>query len=197
MDPVVLSGWGIGTSVATILAAIIAAATLVYIAIQAGAVKDQVIEMKEQAERVREQAERVREQTEVIRGQTKENRAYEYMKRFNDPSFRLMAAAAIRLLEDPDVSETEKWKTLEDKKSLENVTLQANVTNLLNFFEELGVMYNKELIDEGIIKEFFPTISDVIYRYANKWYIPGRRERTGRKTIYKNWKRMNDDLKRI
>jgi len=41
---------------------------------------------------VREQAEGIKEQVEVMRKQTKKNRAYKYMKRFNQPEFRLIAA---------------------------------------------------------------------------------------------------------
>jgi len=74
------------------------------------------------------------------------------------------------------MSETERSRILEDKKNLDNITRKTDITTVLNFFEELGVMYNRGLVDKGLIKKFFPTISITYYKYASKWYISGRRE---------------------
>lgn len=169
--------------VATIVAAIVAIISLRYIAKQAGAVREQV-------EGIREQAQRMREQTEVIREQTKQNRAYEYMRRFNDPAFREIASETLNFLKK-DMKETEKCKILEDP---EHVDLKSKVANVLNFFEELGIMYNNDLVRKDIIKNSFRTSSATYYRYAIP-ILEKMRELYG-KTILENWERMNDDLKK-
>lgn len=128
MEPIVLSGWGIAASIATIAAAVTAIISLIYIARQAGA--------------VREQVGRMREQTDVVRKHKKVDRAYDYLKRYDDPNFRPVAAEAINFLKREDKTLEEKWKILEDKEDPEHVSLKSKVVYALNFFDELAIMYN-------------------------------------------------------
>ncbi|GAG10365.1 unnamed protein product, partial [marine sediment metagenome] len=118
MEQLLLSGWAIAASIATIVAATTAVVTLIIVAVQAGAVKDQVVEMKKQAEGIKEQ-------TQVAREQTRVDRAYDYVKRYNDPSFRPIAVQAIHFLKRQDKTPKEEWKILEDKQDPKHVELKS------------------------------------------------------------------------
>ena len=175
----VLSGWGIAASIATIAAAIIAIISLIYIARQAGA--------------VREQVEGMRDQTDVMREHKKVDRAYDYLKRYQDPRVRPIVVDAIHFLKREDKALKDKWKILEDKEDAEHIDLKSKVVYTLNFFDELGVMYNRNLVDQEIIKDVFKDPSLIYYEYATRYITRRRREIPG---VYADWEKMNNDFKR-
>ncbi len=179
----------IAAGIGTIATAIVAIISLVYIAKQARAVREQV-------EQIREQAQGMREQTEVVREQAKTNRAYEYIRRFNDPTMRIVKAEAVGFLKNTSISEERKWAVLlGGEGNPNNIDLQSKVMLILNFFEELAIMYNRNLVHREIIESFFRKISLRYYEYATR-YVSERRVRMNHPMLYGEWQEMNINLRK-
>ncbi|MBA7673253.1 hypothetical protein ES703_81445 [subsurface metagenome] len=184
MQPLVLSDLA---SIATIAAAIIAIISLIYIARQAGAVREQVKQIGEQTDVVKG----IREQIGVVGEYKKLDRTYDYLKRYGDPNFRPIAAEAINFLKREDITLANKWKILEDKDDPKHVDLKSKVVYTLNFFEELGVMYNRDLTDKEIVKVVFKDPSLKYTEYATRYIAYRRKEIPG---VYVEWEKIGDNF---
>lgn len=175
MEPVVLSGWSIGLSIGTILAAGAAVVALIIAAKQLGAAT--------------KQAEEIRKQTDTLTKLGTKTLADDFIKRFNDPNLIPIKTDAISFLENPRSDLTILW----DTQNPDHLQLKSKVVLMGNFLEELAIMWNRDLVDKEIIKAFFRKISPRYYRYAAP-YIQEESTRSGHPELWGEWRTMNADL---
>jgi len=134
-------------------------------------------------------------QIKVTIEQEKVNRSHDFIKRFNDPTFGKMLADAILFLKS--LQEEVKVKEFLEKRH-ENPTwikMYQTIGICLNFFEEMGELYNRGLLYEELIDDFFSGGSIFYYEKAEN-YIKLRTEQTGRNHLFKEWQIMNQIFKK-
>lgn len=152
--------------IATILAAFSAAFSLIYLA----------------------------EQLKTSVEQEKTKRAYEYMRRYNDPEFIKNLpeiAKTLNSIIDENKADGEKWKELEENP--DNWDKRFKLLLFLNFFEEMAIMYNKNFVNKELIKEFFRTMSIDSYNKAEK-YIKKRQNK--QEHLFRDWTKMNENFEK-
>jgi len=125
------------------------------------------------------------EQVRVATLEGRIQRTYEYMKRYNSPEFREDMAMATIFFRDRTRSNQAKWEAVKTDD-----ILKSQIVLSMNFFEELGIMYNKNLLEKTVAREFFGSISKSICEDAND-YINERRKDPKDEKNYKNWETMN------
>lgn len=115
--------------------------------------------------------------------------AHEFIKRFNDPAFREDLSKSITFLVDNKISNDEKYQIIE-----KNIELRSQIVLTLNFFEEMGIMYNKNFIDKELIKDFFKSISIDFYTNANFFIQKRRSLNPDHAKNFTQWQSMNKEL---
>lgn len=144
--------------VATIIAAVAAAGSLIYLG----------------------------KQIKISVEQQKIQRAYEYMKRYNDPEFRRNIPEVLMILKrltNDWITNGAKWNELKEGTEKRN-----KLSLVFNFFEEMGIMYNRDLVSREVIRECFKGVSLSFYKDAER-YIKKRKEKNPR--LFENWEQMN------
>jgi len=125
--------------------------------------------------------------------QDRYQRSHEFIKRFNSKEFIEIISnvkKCCEVFEDSNKSDNEKWNYVEaDPKRKQDLNM------FLNFFEELGLMYNEKLTNKKITKGFFKGIS-VGYFEKCYLYIKDRRIRQNHSTMFENWEKMVEELKK-
>ena len=66
---------------------------------------------------------------------------------------------------------------------------------LLSFFEEMGAMYNKNLVDKEVIRDLLTTVTITYFEIA-KPLIDKMRNIQEDHTVYEQWGKMYNDLKK-
>ncbi|HSE84272.1 MAG TPA: hypothetical protein VLB01_06970 [Thermodesulfobacteriota bacterium] len=92
--------------------------------------------------------------------------------------------SAWEFIQDSGRSQSEK---LNDFRN--NPQIRTNLIEVFNFFEEIGLMYNADLLDKEIIKRYFgPLILG--YFIQSKWLIQSLRETHPFGETYAEWENM-------
>ena len=127
--------------------------------------------------------------------ESRNQRTYDFTKRFNDPVFGRMLAEAVFFLARLENDE----KLLKDfvadpKKNTEWSVAYQTVNICLNFFEEIGEFYSRGFLNESMVDNFFSGSSLYYYARAEK-YINLRIKKVGRPKLFKVWREMNETFK--
>lgn len=126
-------------------------------------------------------------QIKVSIEQQKIQKSYEYLRRFNDYNFRESAKRASAFLKKLD--KAIHIEILANRKDEESIEIKSHVLLLMNFFEEMGTMYKKELVDRELLKDFFCVMS-IDYQKQAQYYIDYRKK-TDDPLFFENWEWMN------
>ncbi len=171
----------------TILTGLFAIIALVFTALQLREQKNQhKAEMEWQTIQLLEQ----KKQREAEIEWQKIKIAHGYMKRYNNPVFIKIfpvVAKKFRNFSNDDMANNPKWEEL--NKDLET---KSKIYLFLNFFEEMALMYNKNYLNQKLIKDFFRLISMFYYQKAGNYirYV----QKTSPKE-FTEWDTMNENFK--
>ncbi len=134
-------------------------------------------------------------QIKVTIEQEKVNRSCDFIRRFNDPVFGKMLADAMLFLKS--LQEKAKVKKFLEKRHGNPtwIKMYQTIGICLNFFEEMGELYNRNLLYEELIDDFFSSGSIFYYEKAEP-YIKLRIEQTKRAYLFKEWRTMNETFKK-
>lgn len=165
------STWQIIANLSTTIAAFVAIVTLIYIAKQARATL-RIVEQNKKS--------------------TRHNLTTQLLLRFNDDNYTKHLARAIRFLRDETISIEEKKKIV-GENNRKGIDLNLSIRITLNFFEQIGLWYNREILDKQLVQDYIKTAS-LSYFEQSKWYIDKVRAKFS-SSIYTEWEKMNDELK--
>ncbi len=124
------------------------------------------------------------------------NRTILYTSHWNDPNFfharksyrEIMAQMLQKMEQEPKGDRLKLINELID----EEPDREQNLTNVLNFFEEMALLINKGVIDEGVIEEIYHTVIVRCYSQLEPWIRELRSKRGERvygdlKKLYERW----------
>lgn len=129
-------------------------------------------------------------QIKVSVDEQKTQRAYEYLRRYNDYNFRESAKRAYAFLRKTD--KAEHIVVLVNKKDEKSTEIRSHVLLVMNFFEEMGIVYKRDLADRELLKDFFWVMS-LDYQKKAQYFIDHRRK-TDDSSLFENWEWMNRDM---
>jgi hypothetical protein len=136
------------------------------------------------------------EQIRVSLQQEKITRSYDYIKRYNDPAFREILAQVGKFFRNEQITESEKLEILFYNKETDGYKdIRSSVAMHWNFFEDMAIFYNRNLLDKELITSFFKSISMDIFD-KSRWYIEKMKIETQRDSFCEERKTMNDKLKK-
>lgn len=107
-------------------------------------------------------------------------RTMSYAARWNDPHYYHHRLAYSKMMTEI-VQESTKSGKKQDRLSIIQNVIELNDTNehhlkgVLNFFEELAIHVNRDLVDEDILKAFFKTIITKCHSDLEPWIIEHRK----------------------
>jgi hypothetical protein len=113
--------------------------------------------------------------------------SHDYIKRYNHHDFMATMAVAIDYFKRDDKNRKERVEEL-----LSDAKLRSAIIVSMNYFEEMGIMFNNDLLDRELIRRFFRRISKSYYTSAVS-YIENRRQINNNVGIYTNWEAMNNN----
>jgi transcriptional accessory protein Tex/SPT6 len=91
------------------------------------------------------------QQQEDLMHQKKTENAWRYIERWNNPQYHYVKMAGVKVLK---MNETEKAEIVTVKIN-EDEAFRSNVTDLLNFFEEMAIAIDMGVADENTLKRAF------------------------------------------
>ena len=115
--------------------------------------------------------------------ETKINRTLSFISRWNDSSFdKKLAVQLIRNLRDKPPSNV---KTFVISEIDQNNDLKSEVTNILNFFEEMALSINDNFVDEDILRSF---LRGIVFTYVEtfSYWIDHRRDLVKNEKIFQS-----------
>lgn len=118
------------------------------------------------------------------------NRTFAYIDRWNDPGYFNMKNTAAEIHELISHEEPHaKGKCLMDL--LSNPSKRQDVTNILNFLEEMSIGIQEGLLEEELLKKFYRGIV-ITYCKTFSFYIAQRRNITGNDNVYSGLTSLSD-----
>lgn len=121
----------------------------------------------------------------------KRERTDELVGRYSSPAYIGYAYDARKFLEEVTKDNQEDlWDTFMKEKDI-----RISVVICFSLFEEIGLMYNKDLIDKKITKGLLRGTIIKFYEIS-KWLIDKIRKEYRKDNIYKEWEDMCEDLKK-
>ncbi|MEK7571424.1 MAG: DUF4760 domain-containing protein [Patescibacteria group bacterium] len=134
------------------------------------------------------------EQIRVAVEQEKAKRSYEYFARYNNESFKETTAEALVFLRDGGKTKNARLDIISNMKNPQYKKIRPIVTLYFNFFEDLAIFYNRNLLNKELIRSFFKSIALTAHD-EGKDCIDKLRADANSSTFYKEWEKMNEDLK--
>lgn len=115
--------------------------------------------------------------------------AYRYFERWNAAAaIDYQVKLAVALVDVPPAEAQRRWGEWANKPY--KYRLEAML--FMNFFEELGGLYNSRLVDRKVIRKFLG-VAVVAYWERTSWWID--RARVGSPRLFDQWKLMYEDVK--
>lgn len=131
-------------------------------------------------------------QLRQTRRTTLETRAHEYLRRYDAPRLLPYIDRAHTVVgsKEPSAQETRfrlrAWERLSFRDRLD-------VLVMLNFWEELAGMYNRDLVDKKIIDEYFGDAALEFWK-RSLWLQHHLQEQQAGEAVYNEWQEMCCDL---
>jgi hypothetical protein len=117
--------------------------------------------------------------------------AFAYYGRYSDPDALPYIAEMTKLLEKSTPPETDdaRWRKWKEQG------LEARLKSLLfvNFWEELGGLYNRRLVDRNVIRIYLGVVLVELWE-GGRWFIERNQEENGR--AFEEWTRMAANTKK-
>ena len=132
------------------------------------------------------------EQIRVASEQEKVKRSYEYLARYNSEDFEKTIKDACNFIRDGRITKDEKMDIVSNRKNPKYKTTRSTISLYFNFFEEMAILYNRNLLNKDLIRSFFKSIT--LSTYNDGKDIIDRLRKEGSKTFFKEWEKMNKDL---
>ena len=130
-----------------------------------------------------------------LREQNRTRQAQLFMElhgQFYDPEFHRRWMEMVYQIQDEDMIDADGVPTFL-KGELENY---IEITALCSFFEGIGLLVNKKLIDINLVAELMSTPIIFVWERVRK-YIELTREKTGRPQIYEWYEYLYQEIQRI
>ncbi len=129
-------------------------------------------------------------QLQSTRRAARRQAAFAYFERWSDPvSLPFIAQMNDLFARGESISDNDvrwrEWNDLPYEKRIESLLF-------VNFWEELGGLYNRKLVDRGVIREYFGA-TIVEYWCTAQWFVRRSREADGDDT-FSQWEAMRDDI---
>jgi hypothetical protein len=121
----------------------------------------------------------------AARRSTRRRNAFGYFERYNSPSALPYIAEMIRLLSKstPDRDDDARW----DAWKAETLPNRLDSLVFINFWEEMGGLYNRRLVDRTVIRMYFGAALVELWE-KGAWFI-GRSEGEDPRA-FEEWRRM-------
>ncbi len=132
-------------------------------------------------------------QLKDARTSTRETRAQDYLQRYDDPQlipFVEKARFVIGPKRELTVAERRARQRWWDHLSFRD---QFEVQIALNFWEQMGGMYNRELVDQRLIEEYFGDAALDYWRRA-EWLVHHIRDQSPGEAVYNEWDDMCEEI---
>lgn len=121
----------------------------------------------------------------------KRERTDELVGRYSSPPYIAYSFDARKFLEEASTkNQDNEWQIFIDNKDT-----RISVIVCFSLFEEIGLMYNKNLIDKEITKLLLRGTTIKFYEIS-KWLIDRIRDASKNDNIYKEWEVMCEDLRK-
>lgn len=117
---------------------------------------------------------------------SKIDRTLSYINRWNNPSFNKQKI--IKLMRQVKKTPQEKLDNFVQEQ-LENDILKSELVTILNFFEEMSMVINQNLVEESILKDFFRGIINDYFSIFEAWIL-NRSNGNGNSNKYKELKAL-------
>jgi hypothetical protein len=127
----------------------------------------------------------------AARRSTHRRNAFGYFERYSNPTALPYIAQMIQLLSrsTPDEDDDTRWHAWKDRELPERLSSLVFV----NFWEELGGLYNRRLVDRNVVRTYFgPTL--VEFWNEGEWFIKRYQEEDRR--VFEEWERMAANTKK-
>jgi hypothetical protein len=127
----------------------------------------------------------------LARRSTHRRNAFGYFERYNSPSALPYIAEMIRLLSKSAPSENDdtRWDTWKAKK----LPKRLNSVVFVNFWEELGGLYNRRLVDRKVIRMYFGAALVELWE-EGAWFIKRAQKEDPR--AFEEWGKMVKNTKK-
>lgn len=114
--------------------------------------------------------------------------AHDFIKRFNSPDFIQMSSASLQYFKEKSQNnkQIEEWIELESDNDL-----KVKIFSSMNFFDEMGLMFNNNLVNRTLISNFFKNFSRDYYNFAMPYINKRRQGKMKTQWPYSNWEKMN------
>ncbi len=129
-------------------------------------------------------------QLQSTRHATRRRNAFAYFERWSSPASLPFIVKMNALFAEGQSKheDDERWRLWN------GMPYEDRIASLLfvNFWEELGGLYNRKLVDQEIIREYFgPAI--VEYWKTAQWFVKRSRAEDG-EAVFSQWQAMRDDI---
>lgn len=129
---------------------------------------------------------KIRERESSLDTLARKQRAMAYAERFGEPGMHYLRDIC-RQVYDLRGSPPEAVQTFAN-----NASNKTNVTNMLNFFEEMGFAIEAELVDTDLLRDQFCGVVTSVFQILRPW-IEQERVNRGRPNIWIKVERLNGD----
>jgi len=114
------------------------------------------------------QATALREQVKTSIVQTRQAKTSELFRRFNDPAFLAVVQEALRFLSGAE-TEDQKWEIFMRTDDPECLKKRLQVVSVVNFFEEAGILHKMDLLDRHMTWDFFHTFAPRLHKIVSPY----------------------------
>ena len=125
------------------------------------------------------------QQRDAMRQKELEN-AFRYLERWNNPQFhhvKMAAGKVIEIRENQDAQAVTARVTQDD-------TFRSNVTDVINFFEEMAIANDAKIVDEAMLRRTFRGLVH-LYWMALQDFAEQRRQRFNNPRIFREVERLH------
>jgi hypothetical protein len=129
-------------------------------------------------------------QLSSTRRATRRTTAFAYFERYSDPAALPYVTEMLRLLakSTPSQDDSARWQAWKKKRA------KAKLRSLVfvNFWEELGGLYNRRLVDRSVIRQYFGPLIVALWEEGD-WFVT--RCRSEDDHAFRDWEKMADHIK--
>jgi len=126
--------------------------------------------------------------------QSKRLRTYELLGRYYHPEYVSYTFNLRKFLERTDKTSVEKLHIIDNFKEDEHEMVRKAVHIMSSYFEELGLMYKKDLVDRQVTKDLLRGV--VIYFYDKSNFLIVREQEINPR-LWINWTYLYLEMKKV
>jgi hypothetical protein len=130
-------------------------------------------------------------QVRLTRSIAKQTLSYQYFERFSKYSLEDSYVRAKTFVFPPPGDKAEEQRRWDRFKHWEksDPSKASDLIFILNFFEELGGVYKRGVVDRQVIREYLGKFAFAFWKQLD-WFVPRIREDRSAPTLYEDWEAM-------